>query len=63
MQQHKAYGITLVPALFMTTVCSTFLFVSPMAFGMDHQRGYILGFICLIIAAAWFALWFKKARK
>lgn len=59
-QSRKAYGITLVPALFMTTVVSTFLFVSPMAFGLDHTLSYILGLICLAIAFGWFFIWYRK---
>ena len=33
-RQKKNYMITLIPALFMTTVCSTFLLVSKQAFGL-----------------------------
>ena len=60
VREHKPYIITLIPALFMTTVCSTFLFVSPHAFGLPIAIGYSLGAICLIVAFVWFCVWKKK---
>ena len=62
VQQKKQFWLTLVPALFMTTVCSTFLFVSGQAFGNVIPRpvGYALGLACLLIAIVWFCVWLKK---
>jgi carbon starvation protein CstA len=60
VQQRKPFIITLVPALFMTTVCSTFLFVSPQAFGLNYSLGYVLGAVVLVIALVWFFAWFRK---
>lgn len=62
VEKDKPFWITLIPALFMTTVCSTFLFVSEQAFGTWIPRpvGYAIGIACLVIAVAWFARW-KKA--
>lgn len=59
----KPYIVTLIPALFMTTVCSTFLFVSKQAFGLPPTVGYSLGILCLVIAAVWFAVWLKKENQ
>lgn len=59
-QQKKPFYITLIPALFMTTVCSTFLFVSPMAAGLGHTVSYIGGLVCLVVACVWFFAWYKK---
>lgn len=61
VRQHKPYWLMLIPALFMTTVCSTFLFVSKQAFNMG-EAGYWLGGVCFLIACAWFALWLRKAK-
>lgn len=61
-QKDKSFWITLIPALFMTTVCTTFLFVSEQAFGgwIPRPVGYALGISCLAIAVIWFVLWLRK---
>ena len=69
----KPYVISLIPALFMTTVCSTFLFVSPNGFNallpqlglgtIPTNVGYILGIACLVIAFVWFCKWNVGERK
>lgn len=61
VRQHKPYWLTLIPALFMTTVCSTFLFVSKQAFNMG-EAGYWLGGVCFVVACVWFTLWLRKAK-
>lgn len=61
VRQHKPYWLTLIPALFMTTVCSTFLFVSKQAFNMG-EVGYWLGGVCFVVACVWFTLWLRKAK-
>ena len=58
----KAFIITLLPALFMTVVCTTFLIVSPNALGLDMTVGYVVGASALIIALAWFCTWYKKVK-
>lgn len=35
VQAMKLYVITLIPALFMTAVCSTYIFVAPEGFGLS----------------------------
>lgn len=59
-REKKPYIITLIPALFMTTVCSTFLFVSKQALNLPPVAGYSLGGICFMIALVWFLVWKKK---
>ncbi len=63
VQQRKPFVITLVPALFMTTVCSTFIFVSPQAFGWNYGLGYAFGAVVLVIALVWFFAWYRKQMK
>lgn len=60
VREKKPYIITLIPALFMTTVCSTFLFVSKQAFNLPSHIGYPLGIACLVVAIIWFFVWKKK---
>ena len=62
-RNHKPYILTLIPALFMTTVCSTFLFISKQAFHLDPTLAYSLGAACFCIALAWFCLWYVKFKK
>ena len=60
VRQKKAFWITLIPALFMTTVCSTFLFVSKQALHLPESVGYPLGGLCLLVAIVWFCIWYRK---
>jgi carbon starvation protein CstA len=60
VRQKKAYWITLIPALFMTSVCSTFLFVSKQMLHLPGNVGYILGGVCLVVAFVWFCIWYRK---
>ena len=56
----KAYWATLIPALFMTMVCTTYIFISPKALGLGHTLSYALGGVATIVAAIAFAVWFRK---
>ena len=58
--KRKPYVITLIPALFMTTVCATFLFVSKQGFALPPALGYSLGIATLVAAIVWFCLWHRK---
>ena len=62
VRNNKPYWITLIPALFMTTVCSTFLFVSKQAFHLPEVVGYPLGVCCLVVACVWFFIWYRKNK-
>lgn len=50
----KNYWITLIPALFMTCVCSTYLCIAPEGFGMPHSLSYLIGGGCVMIGIIWF---------
>ncbi len=63
VREKKPFWITLIPALFMTTVCSTFLFVSKQAFGLPGTIGYPLGIASLLVACVWFILWYRKYQQ
>lgn len=60
VRKNKPYVITLLPALFMTGVCSTYLFISKQAFGLQEDLAYYLGILTVIIAMVWFVVWIKK---
>jgi carbon starvation protein CstA len=63
VQRKKPFIITLVPALFMTVVCSTFLLISHQAFGLNATISYTGGIIVLVIALVWFFTWYRKVIK
>ena len=61
VQQRKPYIITLIPALFMTVVCTTF-FVSVQAFSMPEAQANIVAGATFVVALAWFCLWMRKYK-
>ncbi len=63
VQQKKPFVVTLVPALFMTAVCGTFLLVSPMALGVGTTVGYAGGAVIVVAACVCFFAWYRKATK
>jgi len=56
----KPYVITLLPALFMTTVCVTFLLISKQALHLSEPIAYTGGAITLVVSATLFFLWKKR---
>ena len=63
VQQRKPFIITLIPAIFMTTVCSTFLLISPMAFHLSSTISYTGAVAVCVIACVWFFAWYHKQTK
>ena len=62
-REKKPYWVTLIPALFMTTVCTTYLFISKQALHLPEPLAYGLGGICLLVAIVWFCLWLRKYQR
>lgn len=60
VKQRKPFIITLIPALFMTFVCTTFLLISPIALGLDNWISYGIGGCVLMVALGWFWRWYQK---
>ena len=56
----KLYIITLIPALFMTAVCSTYIFVAPEGLNMDVTVSQIIGCVITAITLIVFLWWKKK---
>lgn len=63
VQSKKPFWVSLIPALFMTVVCSTFLLVSPQAFGLSQTISYTGSVIFLVVALVWFFAWYHKYTK
>ena len=60
---HKPYVITLIPAVFMTMVCTSFLIVSKIAFGLPMTVGYAVGGFVALVAITLFFVWKRKLAK
>jgi hypothetical protein len=50
-------------ALFMTTVCSTYVFISRQMLHLPEPLAYGLGIACLVVAAVWFTIWYNKQER
>lgn len=60
VQQKKPFWMTLIPALFMTVVCSTFLLISRQAFGLSPAISYTGSVVVLVVAIVCFFTWLRK---
>lgn len=64
----RNYWVTLIPALFMTGVCSSYLCIAPECLGTLLRQqglnviswGYGVGSACVLTAIVWFFTWKKK---
>ena len=64
VQEKKGYSflVTFLPALFMTTVCATYICIAPEGFGIGKNLIPILSPVFLIIAALWFYFWYTRHK-
>ena len=63
VKHDKPFVLALIPALFMTTVCFTFLFVSHQALALPEIVGYPLGIAVLVSSYGWFHIWHSRYVK
>jgi len=57
----KFYWMTLIPAVFMTVICSTFVVLSPSMLGCDNSLAPVASTIVAAIALIWFFIWRRRA--
>lgn len=62
-RKSKPYIITLIPAMFMTAVCSSFILVYKNSFALGDVAGYITAVIVFVLSGLLFAVWHKKFCK
>lgn len=62
VQHKKNFYITLLPALLMTLVCSTYICIAPEGLSLPQAIAYTIGGVCTIIAGVWFIAWYKNNR-
>ncbi len=61
-REHKPYIITLIPALFMTVVCTSFACYSDTMLNLGLTTSYCVGAFVLIVTTLWFFRWLKKDK-
>ena len=62
VQKKKLFVITLVPAVFMTIVCTTFL-LSEQVFSLELSYALIIAGVTCVVSVAWFFLWYRKYQE
>ena len=60
VREKKNYYITLLPALLMTLVCSTYICIAPEGLSLSQPVAYGIGGACALTGLVWFITWFKK---
>jgi carbon starvation protein CstA len=61
VRQKKPYVITLIPAIFMTIVCTTFL-LTEQIFSLEFSYALIIAAVTGVVAILWFTLWYRKNK-
>ncbi len=58
-----AYLISLIPALWMTLVCSTYILIAPEGFQFTHAVAYSVGGAVTLAGLVWFIMWQKQQTR
>jgi carbon starvation protein CstA len=59
-KEKSNYIITLIPALFMTMVCVTYIFIAPEGFSLSPTISYTVGGVATIISLILYIIWNKS---
>ena len=60
VRERKLYAITLIPALFMTAVCSTYIFIAGEGLALSRNLSYALGGAATLAALGLFLRWKRR---
>ena len=63
VKSKKLYVVSLIPALFMTMVCVSYLFVAPECMGLNRTVSYLAGAVAVSFSFFFFFFWKKKIEK
>ena len=63
VRKSKPYIVALIPAMFMTAVCTSFLMVSKNAFALNAAEGYEIGAAAFVLSGVLFAVWMARRKK
>lgn len=56
-RKRKMYWVSLVPALFMTVVCTSYILIAPEGFGVPYATGCVTGVLTAVVLLAVFVKW------
>lgn len=59
----KCFYISLIPAIFMSSVCSTYILLAPEGFGLSTTIGYLIGGIFTIALSAIVIVYMRNRKK
>lgn len=59
-RKNKPYLVTLIPALFMTAVCVTYICVAPEGLQLSETVSYSIGGGCVVVSLVWYIIWRKR---
>ncbi len=60
--ERKAYIVALIPALFMTCVCTTYILMAPEGFALSNWLAYIMGGVITVLSLILFIVWYNKRK-
>lgn len=60
IKEKKNHWITLIPAIFMTMICSTYILIAPEGFQLNHNLSYLLGLLITILIFVLFKRYTSK---
>lgn len=63
ISKNKAFWITMIPAIFMTMVCSTYILIAPEGFQLANDLAYIGGALMTTCISALFWIYITKEKK
>ncbi len=61
-KEKNNYWLTCLPALFMTAVVSTYLFLAPEGFYLSKEISYIAGAVITLVSLIWFVIYRRKEK-
>ena len=61
-KEKRNYLITLIPALFMTMVCVSYIFIAPEGLSLKPTISYIVGGVATIISLILYIIWNKNSN-
>ena len=62
-RRRRACLVTLVPAVWMTLICSTYILIAPEGFQLNHLVAYTLGGLATLAVVVWYVIWANKLQK
>ncbi len=63
-RKQKCYWLTLVPAIFMTVVCTTYILIAPEGFQLSIETALPITLVAVILTAGSFFRWkIEKSRQ